>query len=109
MKGNDEFYLALDGQYTDRDHTPGQGAMGQGGGADPALLVPQISDASYLASGEITDIVVIARTELPDTPWPTRHAGTAFVYDGHLWMVAGSHPGSTPIHDVWRLETIHAP
>jgi hypothetical protein len=42
-------------------------------------------------------------TELPNTPWPTRHAGTVFVHDGHLWMVAGSHPGSTPIHDVWRL------
>ncbi len=47
-------------------------------------------------------------TELPDTPWPARHAGTVLVYDGHLWMVAGSHPGSTPINDVWRLDTIDA-
>ena len=45
-------------------------------------------------------------TELAGTPWPTRHAGTAFVHDGHLWMVAGSHPGSTPINDVWRLDKV---
>ena len=45
-------------------------------------------------------------TELPNTPWPTRHAGSVFVFDNHLWMVAGSHPGSTPINDVWRLDKV---
>jgi len=41
--------------------------------------------------------------------WPTRHAGTAFVHDGRLWMVAGSHPDSTPINDVWRLDKTRVP
>jgi hypothetical protein len=48
-------------------------------------------------------------TELPHTPWPTRHAGSVFVYDNHLWMVGGSHPGSTPINDVWRLDVVDVP
>ena len=42
-------------------------------------------------------------TELPNTPWPTRHAGTVMVHDNALWMVGGSHPGSSPINDVWKL------
>jgi hypothetical protein len=38
-------------------------------------------------------------TELPNTPWATRHAGSVFVYDGALWMVAGNNMEP----DVWRL------
>ena len=38
-------------------------------------------------------------TELPDTPWAPRHAGSVFVYDGSLWMVAGNNMEP----DVWRL------
>ena len=38
-------------------------------------------------------------TELPDTPWATRHAGSVFVYDGSLWMVAGNNMEP----DAWRL------
>ena len=37
------------------------------------------------------------------TPWQPRHAGSAMVYDNHLWMVAGSNPDSNPIGDVWRF------
>jgi len=37
--------------------------------------------------------------ELPNTPWPARHAASVFVHDGALWMVAGNN--MTP--DVWRL------
>ena len=38
-------------------------------------------------------------TELPDTPWETRHAASVFVFDGVLWMVAGNNMEP----DVWRL------
>ncbi len=38
-------------------------------------------------------------TELPDTPWASRHAASVFVYDGSLWMVAGNNMEP----DVWRL------
>ena len=37
--------------------------------------------------------------ELPDTPWPERHAASVFVYKGALWMMAGCHMG----RDVWKL------
>ena len=38
--------------------------------------------------------------ELPATPWKPRHAASAFVHGGFLWMVAGNNMES----DVWRLE-----
>jgi hypothetical protein len=38
-------------------------------------------------------------TEVPDTPWPARHAASVFVHDNALWMVAGNN--MTP--DVWKL------
>lgn len=28
--------------------------------------------------------------ELPDVPWPPRHAASVFVHDEALWMVAGN-------------------
>lgn len=37
--------------------------------------------------------------EVPNTPWPERHAASPFVHDGSLWMVVGNN--MTP--DVWRL------
>jgi hypothetical protein len=37
--------------------------------------------------------------ELPDTPWKPRHAGSVFVHDRALWLVAGNHMES----DVWKL------
>jgi hypothetical protein len=37
--------------------------------------------------------------ELPDTPWPPRHAASVFVYRDALWVVAGNN--MTP--DVWKL------
>jgi N-acetylneuraminic acid mutarotase len=40
--------------------------------------------------------------ELPDTPWPPRHAASVFVYHGSLWMVAGNNMQS----DVWRLDVV---
>jgi hypothetical protein len=40
--------------------------------------------------------------EVPDTPWPARHAASVFVYDNALWMVAGNN--MTP--DVWKLVRI---
>ena len=41
--------------------------------------------------------------EVPDTPWPARHAASVFVYRDAVWLAAGSHMGS----DVWRLERDH--
>lgn len=40
--------------------------------------------------------------EVPDTPWPARHAASVFVYRDALWVVAGSHMAS----DIWRLERV---
>jgi hypothetical protein len=37
--------------------------------------------------------------ELPNTPWPPRHAASVFVYDDALWMVAGNNMQP----DVWKL------
>ena len=37
--------------------------------------------------------------EVPDTPWPARHAASVFVYDDALWMVAGNNM----FPDVWKL------
>ena len=37
--------------------------------------------------------------EVPATPWLARHAASAFVHNGHLWMVAGNNMQS----DVWKL------
>lgn len=37
--------------------------------------------------------------EVPDTPWPPRHAASLFAHAGALWMVAGNNMAS----DVWRL------
>ncbi len=50
------------------------------------------SDVWYSADGE-------SWYEVPDTPWPARHASSLFVHDGSLWVVAGNN--MTP--DVWRL------
>lgn len=38
-------------------------------------------------------------TELPGTPWPTRHAASVFVHDQALWILAGSRMS----RDVWKL------
>jgi hypothetical protein len=38
--------------------------------------------------------------EVPATPWLPRHAASAFVHNGNLWMVAGNN--MTP--DVWKLQ-----
>lgn len=38
--------------------------------------------------------------EVPDTPWPERHAASTFVYRGALWLMCGSHLQP----DVWKLE-----
>jgi len=37
--------------------------------------------------------------EVPDTPWPHRHAASVFVYDDALWMVAGNNMQP----DVWKM------
>lgn len=37
--------------------------------------------------------------EVPDTPWPPRHASSIFVYRNALWVVAGNN--MTP--DAWKL------
>ena len=37
--------------------------------------------------------------ELPDTPWPARHAASPFVHNDALWMVAGNNMTS----DAWKL------
>jgi hypothetical protein len=37
--------------------------------------------------------------EVPDTPWPPRHASSIFVYKDALWVVAGNN--MTP--DAWKL------
>ncbi len=43
---------------------------------------------------------------LVTTPWGARHAGNVFVFDGALWMVAGSILDSTPVADAWRLDPV---
>lgn len=43
---------------------------------------------------------------LVHTPWGARHAGNVFVFDGALWMVAGSILDSTPVADAWRLDPV---
>jgi len=37
--------------------------------------------------------------EVPDTPWPERHASTVYVYKDALWMVAGN----SMDWEVWKL------
>ncbi|MDP6054679.1 MAG: hypothetical protein QF879_20235, partial [Candidatus Latescibacteria bacterium] len=37
--------------------------------------------------------------EVPDTPWPERHAASVYVYQNALWIVAGNNMTS----DVWKL------
>lgn len=37
--------------------------------------------------------------EVPNTPWAVRHAASAFVHDGALWMVVGNNMQP----DVWKL------
>lgn len=41
-------------------------------------------------------------TELPDTPWPARHAASVFVHDNALWVVAGNNMTS----DAWKLTRV---
>ena len=38
--------------------------------------------------------------EVPNTPWPPRHAASVFVHENALWMVAGNNMMS----DVWKLQ-----
>ena len=40
--------------------------------------------------------------EVPDTPWPPRHASSIFVYRNALWVVAGNN--MTP--DAWKLTRV---
>jgi len=52
-----------------------------------------LNDVWYSSDG-------ITWREVPDTPWPARHAASVFVHHDALWVVAGSHMES----DVWKLE-----
>jgi hypothetical protein len=40
--------------------------------------------------------------EVPNTPWPPRHAASVFVYNDALWMVAGNNMEP----DVWKMERV---
>lgn len=51
-----------------------------------------INDVWYSSDG-------VDWTELPNTPWKSRHASSIFVYDNSLWVVSGNNMES----DVWRL------
>jgi len=41
-------------------------------------------------------------TEVPDSPWPPRHAASVFIYRDALWLVAGNNMGA----DVWKLSRV---
>jgi hypothetical protein len=42
-------------------------------------------------------------TQLPDTPWPARHAASVAVLNGALWLTGGTTDTQGPQNDVWRL------
>jgi hypothetical protein len=48
-------------------------------------------------------------TQQASIPGLVRHAATLFVYNDHMYLVAGSHVGSSPTNDVWRLDKIGTP
>ena len=52
-----------------------------------------LNDVWYSSDG-------ISWREVPDTPWPARHAARVYVYDDAIWVIAGSHM----VSDVWKLE-----
>ena len=60
-------YLEIEGVYTDRNTQPGPGGIGGigGGNVDP-LTVPEVQSIRYIASGDITDIVVVAHADIPE-------------------------------------------
>ncbi|MBL7996062.1 T9SS type A sorting domain-containing protein [bacterium] len=51
-----------------------------------------LSDVWYSSDGT-------SWTQLPDTPWPARHAASVAVFDSSLWITAGR-----LWNDVWRLK-----
>lgn len=53
---------------------------------------PNLNDVWYSADG-------MEWHEVPNTPWPPRHAASVFVYKHALWMVAGNNMEP----DVWKL------
>jgi hypothetical protein len=57
-------------------------------------------------SGNLNDVWFSADGEewheVPDTPWPPRHAASMFVYGDALWMVAGNNMQP----DVWKLTRV---
>jgi hypothetical protein len=67
VKGSDNLYLKLDPQYVSRNDAPGFpfGGQGVGGGAFGGSVHPQVSQITYLASGWMTDIVAVGRSDLP--------------------------------------------
>jgi hypothetical protein len=42
--------------------------------------------------------------ELPSTPWVERHAASAFVLNGRLFVTGGTDNGQIQHNDVWALE-----
>ena len=65
-----------------------------------------VMEGYYKDSGNRNDVWWssdgITWNEVPNTPWPVRHAASPFVHDGSLWMVAGNN--MTP--DSWRLKKL---
>ena len=56
-----------------------------------------LADAWYSPDGKTW-------TQVQDVPWLGRHAGTAVVHDGSLWLVAGSNGGLIySLDDAWKL------
>jgi len=64
VKGRDNSYLVVEAQYTQRGDSPdppGGGGGGGGGGGS----IPEIAQISYLATGNITDAVIVGHADIP--------------------------------------------
>jgi hypothetical protein len=64
VKGRDNNYLVVEAEYTQRGDSPdppGGGGGGGGGGGS----IPEIAEISYLATGNITDVVIVGHADIP--------------------------------------------
>lgn len=65
IKGDDESYLNVDGEFTDRNFRPGP-AGGSGTPGTPAPpTIPEVAKLDYLFTGQTVDLVVVAVSDEP--------------------------------------------
>ena len=65
IKGSDSIYYVVDSEYIRRGHRPDPVGGGGGGGGGGGIIVPEIAQLRYLATGNVTDVVVVGHADIP--------------------------------------------